>query len=583
MTAWANIFPQRVLDLAALDTGLAAPLRKTLTDLGADVLGKGGIFADYATFTYAGGLLTLDDDRIAWTGDGHRIVLDDVAGGGFASIPYADSGATPYYLGARYAEKPSGALLGFEGTPGFSTWVETSGETYTPSAVADRGSSAGLRFTLTGALPTAMKWSTAGATRPVTVWKVNPATSTSEAVATGTLELDTGEFVVDVDHYFGQLGTPSTTAADYRVLVEGLTIGLADFGTDAAYVDLGVVTSTAHATTGELVLAPVSSWMPLFAAEHDVTTGAHTAITVQSIAGSGGTGNDLDVSGNQVRLVASAATGSAVAAAVASAAGSKARLQDAAATAKVEVAADGSIVLSTSVAAKTIQIGVTGGSGDAALLTLDRDTNAWTAQGGGGWTWSGLIQSGVKADAPFGLRYAYDTGESLPIDCSPGNGGWTYVVSDNTATTAAGGWRKHAEANYVQAVGDNSTGGNGDLYVRPLPELEASGGRPGSVWFVSSLYLDYYEEVIGEFTVTLRKRARATGVESNVLDGVGAAISLSTASSTAGASTLETSFAEIVVLDLATYSYFLAITLDNAYLSQGIRQIILNTLKAAAD
>lgn len=286
---WFHPFSGLILGLQTLRDYLLTPLRETLAETWTDLWGTGGLVIGTApSFTVSSSRLTLDADRVGWTGDGHRLTLDNAAGLGFASIPFED-GTGPYYLGAKYAERPQGTTLGFDGVPGYLTYVETIGEVYTPTSVSATGA-AEITVVMTSAIPAAMKWSNASHTRPVVVWLVDgPAADTTQAIYEGSLVKDGSAYKIVIPHLLGQT-VASTTASAYRVLVLGLTISASSLG--AAYVDLGQVASSAYADTGVNVVSSFGDYVAAFAAEHNPTTGAHTDITADSVTADVVTAND---------------------------------------------------------------------------------------------------------------------------------------------------------------------------------------------------------------------------------------------------------------------------------------------------
>lgn len=494
--AWANLFPQRILDLAALRTNLAEPVRETLGDALTDMMGAGGVMLSAAAFTDAASLLSLTADRTAWTGQGERLLLDNAAGAGFASVPYQATGGVTYYLGARYQEKPAGAVLGFEGTPGFLTWNEAIGELYTPDSVTNLGGGTGLRFELATALPAAMKWSTAG-TRPVTVWKVNPVTATSEAVASGTLTRSGANYRVDIAHYFGQSSSsPSTTAADYRVLVEGLTISASDLSANAAYAYLGTMLSGTHDATGQRILQPLSYWLTLFQAEHDVADGKHTTIRPQVIIGRGGSGDDLEIQGNVVSLVGDVGA-TPIAQVLARAAGSVARLYQAnVGTSTVQVDRDtGDVLISASTA--DVRIDAVAGELVLAGATLTSEDVHDLDEG-----------SRAAFNSSTALAYAYQGAPRfawpLPVT------GWTpYEIPDHRALRLFGVGNR-----YLVFTNDGDFNGGSAIDVqadRDLTFLEAPPTGPAAVYVLQRVYFDVLWGAVGTFDLHLHEIDRATG------------------------------------------------------------------------
>lgn len=277
---WFHPFSGLILGLQTLRDYLLTPLRETLAETWTDLWGTGGLVIGTApSFSVSSSRLTLAADRVGWTGDGHRLTIDNAAGLGFASIPFED-GAGPYYLGAKYAERPQGTTLGFNGLPGYLTYVETIGETYTPTSVSATGA-AEITVVMTSALPAAMKWSNASHTRPVVVWLYDgPAADSTQAIYEGSLVKDGSAYKIVIPHFLGQT-VPSTTASAYRVLVLGLTISTSALS--AACVGLGQVSSSTYATTGVNTVASFGDYVTAYLTQHAID-GTHTDITADTIA-----------------------------------------------------------------------------------------------------------------------------------------------------------------------------------------------------------------------------------------------------------------------------------------------------------
>jgi hypothetical protein len=286
--SWFNPTSGLILGLQTLRDYLLTPLRETLAAAWVDLWGTGGlIIGTTPSFTISSSRLTLDADLTAWTGTGYRLSLDNAAGKGFASIPFEDE-AGPYYLGARYNERPAGTTLGFDGVAAYTAYTEAIGELYTPTSVAVTGS-AEITVTMTSAIPAAMKWSNSAYSRPVVVWLVDgPASDSSAAIHEGSLVKDGSAYKVVIPSLLGQT-VPSTTASAYRVLVLGLTVSATALG--SAYVALGQVSSSAYADTGATVVSSFGDYVSAFVLEHNLD-GTHSDITAGTVTADIVTAND---------------------------------------------------------------------------------------------------------------------------------------------------------------------------------------------------------------------------------------------------------------------------------------------------
>jgi len=171
--------------------------------------------------------------------------FDTLAGSaGFGSIPFADVGATNYYVSLRYEFIPVRALALTEpavsgAVPGvaFDVYQERIGNQGDPDSVVDNLDGT-MRLVINGLVGSL--W--AGApTRQVVCWKRDPVTAGVEAVVLTTCTEVGGNIVVDLAHTFGQGLTPSPIAADYGVCVLGPYVSTVDPTGDSRHVLLGVV------------------------------------------------------------------------------------------------------------------------------------------------------------------------------------------------------------------------------------------------------------------------------------------------------------------------------------------------------
>lgn len=246
--SWVNLYPEKIVDLEDLRDAFVDPTRSSLLALALDVFRvDGGIVIGPTAPTVVSAVVsgsgtvkvTAPDPLVAYTPTGARVVptIDE-------EIPFADAGATTYTIGAASTEFPEAAELGADGLPRWKRTVEVVGRTINPASVADLGGGSGLRLTCTSTLAAGEKWANDAGTRAVRVVyedaSGNPATHTSEAVFEGDLERASGVFRIDVPHYFGQVGTPSTTAARYRVVLLGITPADPTLAASAAFTDYHV-------------------------------------------------------------------------------------------------------------------------------------------------------------------------------------------------------------------------------------------------------------------------------------------------------------------------------------------------------
>lgn len=257
-----NLYPEKTIAFEDLATRFADPLRAGLLTLMADVWGQGGVLDSAPGITSASALLTLDDERFAYTPEGYRVHLDPAADG-FFDLPFQDTGATTYTIGVASSEVPAEAELGGDGVPRWSHTEEAVGRVLTPASISVVGDT--LEIVMTSVLAAGEKWASTSYDRPVRVWYEaadgTPATHTSEAVYDGVMVRTAGAvYKVVVPHHFGQ-GTPSTTAARYRVLLRGLTPADPTLAASGTFTDTHVLLGTvagggsgAHSTTSVRII-----------------------------------------------------------------------------------------------------------------------------------------------------------------------------------------------------------------------------------------------------------------------------------------------------------------------------------------
>lgn len=405
---WVGLQPGQILGLTSLRERWRDPTREAVRLQAVDTWDQGGVLGSYATFTYAGGRLTLDAARTAYTPDGYR-VLPDPAWPGFTDVPYQDSGATVYTLGACWNDVPVEVAEGTLGAPLFSAYQERIGRLLTPDSVTDTG--AGVRLTLTTALHPGERWSNVAHTRPVRAWFTRsdgtPATADTEALVAGTLTYDGAAYVLEVPHYFGQ-DVLDTDPARYTVLLEGLTVAEPAAAAASAFVDthvnLGTVTAGVHSSASQLLIDRLGTLWNRFGAEHDRATGVHTDVTALSVTVPSVIGDpDLDLLGQEVRMRSNTA-GLALVLATLAGSGCAVRAEDGADSAGMEVDRD------------TGNVSVASTYGDVMLAASGGRLYAGTALE----TDEGVIG---RQDTSTGLVYRYDpaSGEPCTIDVA---GGW---------------------------------------------------------------------------------------------------------------------------------------------------------------
>jgi hypothetical protein len=192
--------------------------------------------------------------------------LSDSPTGRYTVLPYPRAAGVTYHLGFRRSERPVSAVPS-SGHIRFKYWQQCLGDSGVPDAV-DTSVPGQITFridTLVGGV-----WPNhATVYRQVHEWLKYPIISGTQAYLSGQAKSDGTHVTVTVPFTFGQ-STPSTVAADYTVLVEGLTISTTDLSAETdtdgnpEYWYLGTVTDGVFDTSGQvLVPAPGANSLDL--------------------------------------------------------------------------------------------------------------------------------------------------------------------------------------------------------------------------------------------------------------------------------------------------------------------------------
>lgn len=170
------------------------------------------------------------------------------AAGTVSACPYKRTGATTYHIGFKKNERPS-LIVASGGLLHLKRWVLTVGESGAPNSVTDNGNGTmTLNVNTLAASAAGGVWGNhATLYRRATVWLNDPQDTSLSIVSNAQAKSNGTNVTIDIAHAMGQ-ATISTTAADYTVLLEGLSVSETDLSaeTDAdgnlAYWYLGAVT-----------------------------------------------------------------------------------------------------------------------------------------------------------------------------------------------------------------------------------------------------------------------------------------------------------------------------------------------------
>jgi len=176
----------------------------TLASGGADAFTIGGYTADFVS---------------AMDGDGYFLRPTD-ASSYITAVPFENAVGNDYHVAIRQADIPDGLFVNpRDGVPMFDTMKEVIGWSGTPNSVQDNGDG-----TLTFVVNSVTESGVSHADRKIKVWKNTPGIDAqTEALAVEECDVvwDASNNKITTVANFGQGSNPSTTAADYTVVLMG--------------------------------------------------------------------------------------------------------------------------------------------------------------------------------------------------------------------------------------------------------------------------------------------------------------------------------------------------------------------------
>lgn len=297
---WIELSTGQILDFSKLSEDFLERVRDGLAELRQDIYGRDTtIGGDWVSFTPSGSTLDLDATRSGTTPEGYRITADHTDPA-WQAVPFANVGATVYWIGARRQLRPN-TVTGntADGQFYYDQTIEDVGELGPPDAVSTHAGGLYLDIDADPAGLVGTGW-TAPEPRYVVCWMVQPRTASADAFYVGEIVWDgtAGKHRITVPHYFGQdEDAPSTDPAAYRVLVRGPTITTNTLHNDVSAWCFGNVQSGAWHNTGQNLVPTWGEWLALFQEEHDNATGDHLQIQAYGVDLYGGE------PGSQLRLV----------------------------------------------------------------------------------------------------------------------------------------------------------------------------------------------------------------------------------------------------------------------------------------
>lgn len=240
----AEIQTTRLLSSSDLKDRLIDYYESGALTLGGKVFTQGSVFGSLSLISGGNDEISVTGSAIATDGLGYffdvaECVNADPAVDFMTDIVFENTNATIYQVALKRCRIPSGIQANPRtGAAELIGYTDFIGESAAPSGVVDNGDGT-MRIRLSGA-------QTGGITqagRYAYVWKVIPETTGAQYMYFGTVGWTGVYNYVDVPHYFGQT-VPSTTAADYLVVIAGPTVfrTTANLDITEGYAFLGTVT-----------------------------------------------------------------------------------------------------------------------------------------------------------------------------------------------------------------------------------------------------------------------------------------------------------------------------------------------------
>jgi hypothetical protein len=301
----AGFFPNQIMGSTRLREDMFEAARQYAKDLGGRVIGEcvidatlaGLVVTDDAAainerkLTVAGALAALAEsgDMFNDMGDTSTL-LQQVEGSRtitlhdpdwFVDIPYENANGSSYSVYLHLTEYPIDVGVGKPGGRGYSRWVEVPGITINPDSVSDASDHLEL-VVLTGLTVLGVQpWLTSNEedadwSMDCVVYLDTDVTGVEIAIddpdvaiaftAKLTKRVGNPDWIVDLtgigDGYLGQ-ETPSTTAAEYKIVVLGPVVTTTDFDSDPDYVHIAQVDSATGSETishsGQVIVDSLAS------------------------------------------------------------------------------------------------------------------------------------------------------------------------------------------------------------------------------------------------------------------------------------------------------------------------------------
>lgn len=294
---WASLEAGAIVSLSQLGTNLISPVRAEHEQLAADLWGAGGVLGgSKVSLTYGSSpsaQVTLAGNFAAYTGDGDR-VAGLTSETWWQGVPFANSGATTYYIGAAACDVPQDVRQGSDGGYYYTHHIERVGVVWNPDSVSVVG---GTSLELDMATAVEDGWGS-GRTRVVVVWLTTPASgSSSVAIHVGTVVESSGTFKISIPNLMGQesLGGASTTAGDYNVALLGPRITSTDISANTAYFFMGTITSTVFTNTAQFTIDSMAT-MEANLEGHAAESGAHSPSSMLDAYNTSGAGDVVKLS-----------------------------------------------------------------------------------------------------------------------------------------------------------------------------------------------------------------------------------------------------------------------------------------------
>lgn len=243
---YPNITSKRLLGTEDFRDRMVSYFRESIKDLAKLAYNSDAVFGDALGIAADGaGAIQITGTSLATDGNGNILDVNEEV---HEELDFENANAVVYYVGLRYAVKPSGVQVNPRtGLPEYIGWLETIGESAAPDSVVDNGNG-----TITFTVDSVCEAGVSNAGRQVLVYKNSPAKNASTdgvAIETVAVAYSSGSNKITTVAALGQ-DTVDTTAGSYAVVLLGPSIKRnTNLTNQANYAFLGTVTGNGGTPT----------------------------------------------------------------------------------------------------------------------------------------------------------------------------------------------------------------------------------------------------------------------------------------------------------------------------------------------